>query len=157
MREASLKDISEFLECKRVAFVGVSRNPQHISRALFREFVAQGYDPVPVNPQAAEIGGRTCFAGVSDINPSAEAALLFIGAQETIDQLVRECNQAGIKKIWIYKNVTDGGDHAQTVELCRSDGSAVVEGYCPFMFLPHPALVHRIHRFVAKVTGSYPR
>ena len=47
MPEASLEDITKFLECKRVAFVGVSRDPKHFSRALFREFVAKGYDPSP--------------------------------------------------------------------------------------------------------------
>jgi predicted CoA-binding protein len=69
MRDASLEDITKFLECKRVAFVGVSRDPQHLSRALFREFLGRGYDPVPVNPQATEIEGRNCFARLSDIAP----------------------------------------------------------------------------------------
>jgi len=156
MREASLEDITKFLECKRVAFVGVSRETQHFSRALLREFVAKGYDPVPVNPQAAEIEGRKCFARVSEITPRVEAALLLTGAPDATDDAVRECNEAEIRNIWVYKNVHDSADHEQTIELSRSHGSAVVEGYCPFMFLPHPALFHRVHRFITKVTGSYP-
>ena len=82
MREASLDDITKFLDCKRVAFVGVSRNSQHFSRLLFREFLAKGYDPVPVNPQAANIDGRQCFARIADVNPPVEAALLMTGAPE---------------------------------------------------------------------------
>jgi predicted CoA-binding protein len=156
MREASLKDITKFLECKRVAFIGVSRNPQHISRTLFREFVAQGYDPVPVNPLAADMEGRPCFASISEVTPPLEAALLMTGAPEATDKVIRDCTQANVAKIWIYKNLIDGNDHAQTVELCRLHGSAVVEGYCPYMFLPHPGLVHRLHRFLMKVGGSYP-
>ena len=156
MREASMEDITKFLECKRVAFVGVSRDPQHFSRALFREFLAKGYDPVPVNPQAREIEGRKCFARLSDINPFVEAALLLTGAPGATDQAVRECQQADIRNIWIYKTVHDGDNHAQAMELARSRGTAIVEGYCPFMFLPHPALFHRVHRFMMKVTGSYP-
>ena len=156
MRDASLEDITKFLECKRVAFVGVSRNPQHFSRALFREFLAKGYDAVPVNPQAAEIEGRKCFARLSEITPPVEAALLMTGAPDATDQAVRECNQADIRNIWIYKSVSDGNDHEQAVEFCRLRGTAVVEGYCPFMFLPHPELFHRVHRFFMKVAGSYP-
>jgi len=156
MREASLGDITKFLACKRVAFVGVSRHPQHFSRSLLREFLAKGYDPVPVNPQATEIEGRKCFARLSDITPPVEAALLMTGAPDATDQAVRECDQANIRKIWIYKSVNDGDDHAQTVELGRLRGSTVVEGYCPLMFLPHPGLVHRVHRFLMKVAGSYP-
>jgi hypothetical protein len=156
MREASLEDITKFLECKRVAFVGVSRQPQHFSRALLREFLAQGYDPVPVNPQATEIEGRKCFARLSDIDPPAEAALLMTGAPEATDQAMRECTQVRIRNIWIYKSVNDGDTHEHAVESCRLRGSTVVEGYCPFMFLPHPALFHRVHRFFLKLAGNDP-
>ena len=156
MREASLEDITKFLECKRVAFVGVSRNPQHFSRSLFREFLAKGYDAVPVNPQATEIEGRKCFARLADITPPVEAALLLTGAPDATDQAVRECNEADIRNIWIYKSVQDGENHEQAMEFCRLRGSAVVEGYCPFMFLPHPGLFHRVHRFLMKVAGNYP-
>jgi predicted CoA-binding protein len=156
MREASLEDITKFLECKRVAFVGVSRHPQHFSRSLLREFLAKGYDPVPVNPQATEIDGRRCFARLADITPPVEAALLLTGAAEATDRAVRECNDADIRNIWIYKSVHDGDNHEQAMESCRLRGSAVVEGYCPFMFLPHPGMIHRIHGFLMKVVGSYP-
>jgi predicted CoA-binding protein len=156
MRDASLEDITKFLECKRVAFVGVSRHPQHISRSLMREFLAKGYDPVPVNPLATQIDGRKCFARLSDIDPPVEAALLMTGAPDATDQAMRECHQVRIQKIWIYKSVNDGDSHERALEFCRLRGSAVVEGYCPFMFLPHAGLVHRVHRLLMKVGGSYP-
>ena len=156
MPETSIVDITKFLECKRVAFVGVSRNPQHFSRALFREFVAKGYDPVPVNPKADEIEGRKCFAFVSEITPPVKAALLLTGAPDATDDAVRECNEADIRNIWIYKTVHDSKDHEQAIDFSRAHGAGVVEGHCPFMFLPHPVLFHRIHRFISKVTGSYP-
>jgi predicted CoA-binding protein len=156
MREASLEDITKFLECKRVAIVGVSRQPQHFSRALWRECLAKGYDPVPVNPQAAEIDGRKCFACLADIDPSVEAALLMTGTQGATDQAVRECNQTHIRNIWIYKSVHDGKDHERAVESCRLRGTTVVEGYCPMMFLPQPVIFHRVHRLLMKVVGSYP-
>ena len=156
MREASLEDITKFLECTRVAFVGVSRNRKHFSRSLFREFLAKGYDPVPVNPQATEVEGRKCFARIAEINPPVEAALLLTSAPKETDHAVRECNDADIRNIWIYEIVHDGESHEQAMEFCRLRGSAVVEGYCPFMFLPHPGLVHRVHRLLMKVAGTYP-
>jgi predicted CoA-binding protein len=156
MREASLTDITKFLESKRIAFVGVSRNPRHFSRALFREFLAKGYDAFPVNPQGTEIEGRKCFARLADITPPVEAVLLMTGSQNATDQAIRECKQAGIGNIWIYKSVSDGSAHEREVESCRSRGSAVVEGYCPFMFLPQAGLIHRAHRFFMKLAGSHP-
>jgi len=52
---ASMERVRDFLSQKRLAFVGVSRQPKDYSRALFREFGARGYDAVPVNPAIAEI------------------------------------------------------------------------------------------------------
>jgi hypothetical protein len=123
---------------------------------LFREFLAKGYDPVPVNPQATEIEGRKCFPGILEVSPPVEAALLMTSAPETTDQAVRDCNQAGIRRIWIYKTVHDGDNHEQAMELCRSRGAAVVEGFCPCMFLAHPGLIHRFHGWFMKVAGTYP-
>ena len=156
MQDASLEDITKFLACKRVALVGVSRNSQHFSRALLGEFLAKGYDAVPVNPNVAEIEGRKCFATVSEITPPAEAALLLTGASDATKQAVRECSEADVRHIWVYKPVKDGEDHTQALEFCRLRGAALIEGHCPFMFLPHPALIHRVHRFISKVSGSYP-
>ncbi len=154
MPDASLDDITQFLETKRIAIVGVSREPKHFSRALFREFVAQGYDVVPVNPQAREIEGRACFARVADIVPRVEAALLMTPAA-VAEQAARECSEASVKRIWVYPAMGDAA-HEHATELCRKNGSSVIDGYCPFMFLPKPGFVHRAHRFFMKVVGSYP-
>ena len=156
MREASLEDITRFLGCKRVAMVGVSRQPQHFSRALLKEFLANGYDAVPVNPHVTEIDGRKCYGSVAAIAPRVEAALLMTGGPAATDRAIQECHHTDIHNIWIYKSVNDGGGHERAVESCRLRGTAIVEGYCPLMFLPHPALFHRIHRFFQKVAGSYP-
>ena len=156
MRDATLENVTKFMKCKRVALVGVSRNPQHFSRSLFREFAAKGYDPVPVNPQATGIEGRECFARIADITPPVQAALLMTGASEVIDQALRECSQANIRNIWIYKSVHDAGEHDQAVREYRRAGSSLIEGLCPFMFLPQPTFVHRFHRGVMKMVGSYP-
>ena len=51
---ASKQAIDSFLSCRRIAVVGVSRDPKDFSRAVFRAFVERGYDAVPVNPN----GGR---------------------------------------------------------------------------------------------------
>jgi hypothetical protein len=156
MRDASIKDITKFLGCRRIAFVGVSRDPEHFSRGLFREFLAKGYDAVPVNPQAAEIEEHKCFSRILDVTPRVEAALLLTGVPDATDEAVIECQQAGIRNVWIYKSVPESDFHEQAKEISRSQGASVVEGHCPFMFLPHPALIHRVHRFITKVAGDYP-
>ena len=58
---SSIEQIQDFLDHKRVAVVGVSRESRDFSRGLFREFVKRGYDMVPVNPDSKEIEGRQCY------------------------------------------------------------------------------------------------
>jgi hypothetical protein len=155
MKDGSLEDINEFLATKRLAIVGASRDSNHFSRALFRELLAQGYDVVPVNPQATEIEGRRCFARLADITPPMEAALLMTPAA-TIDHALRECAGAAVKRVWIIDAGRGDEVHERAMEFCRKHGLVVIKGYCPFMFLPKPAWFHRAHRFFMRIAGSYP-
>lgn len=147
--------IADFLAHKRLGIVGVSRNPKDFSRALFREFLRQGYDAVPVNPQAAEVEGRRCFAHVRDIAPQVEGALLMTPPTLT-RQVVAECAEAGITCIWMYRALGKGAIDPAATALCREKGIRVIEGYCPFMFFSGAGLVHRLHGFFMKLAGSYP-
>ena len=78
------------------------------------------------------------------------------GAPDITDRAIHECHEADVRNIWIYKSVHECENHKVEMEIAQARGTAIVEGYCPFMFLPHPALIHRVHRFIMKVTGSYP-
>jgi predicted CoA-binding protein len=156
MREASMVDITKFLECRRVAMVGVSRDQRHFSRLVMREFLNAGYDAIPVNPQATEIEDRRCFARLGEVTPPVEAALLLTGASDTTYQAIRECHKSNIRNIWIYKSLHNRPDHERELEQGRSQRLATIEGYCPLMFLPRPKIVHRAHRFFMKVAGQYP-
>jgi predicted CoA-binding protein len=155
MPDAALDDIMEFLKCRRLAIVGVSRQPRDFSRALFREFVARGYDAVPVNPHAEEVEGRRCFPRIGDVTPLVPAALLMT-PPATAEQNVRECVEAEVKRIWVYKAVSNNAMRERALDFCRKRGLVMIDGYCPFMFFPKPGFVHRVHRFFMQLAGSYP-
>jgi uncharacterized protein len=152
----SLNTIESFLSEKRIAMVGMSRERKHISSLLCEEFCRRGYDVLPVNPNAAEIMGRRCFARVQDIQPAPDAALLLTPPAVT-NSVVRDCAEAGIKRIWMYRGGGQGSVSAEAVEFCRAHGIEVVPGQCPFMFLSPVRSVHRVHRFISRITGHYPR
>jgi len=75
-RRASLDTIENFLAQKRIAMVGISREPKTFSGMLFEEFCRRGYDMVPVNPMTPQVLGRSCFARVQEIHPPVDAAIL---------------------------------------------------------------------------------
>lgn len=147
--------IDEFLAQKRIAFIGVSRDAHSFSRKLFKEFLQQGYEVIPVNPQATEIEGLPCHPHVLDIHPAPDAAVLMTSREGTYHALL-DCERAGIQRVWLYgingpKDVSVGA-----MEFCASHRIRVVPGFCPFMFLPKPRFFHRIHACVMRMVGNYP-
>ena len=151
----TLNPIQDFLAQKRFAFVGVSRQPKDFSRALFREFRARGYDPVPVHPGVDSIDGVPCVGTLREIQPPVDSVLLMTPPDVT-ETLVRECPKAGIKRVWLYRGGGKGAGTPGAVRFCEDNGIAIVPGECPFMFFPETGWVHRFHGFVRKISGSYP-
>lgn len=151
----NIADVQEFLAQRRIALIGVSRDPKEFSRYVFREMCARGYDMVAVNPAASEIEGRRCFARVQDVTPPVEAALIMTRPADT-ETVVSECAQAGVRRVWMHRGGGQGSVSAAAVAFCRSNGISVVEGHCPLMFLAHTPFFHHLHGFVLKVLGRYP-
>jgi len=153
---SSMAVIQNFLSQKRVAIVGVSREPKDFSLALFREFRKRGYDTVPVNPQAEEIDQQPCFARLQAVEPPVDGALLMTSPAVT-DAVVRDCAEAGVKRVWMFRAGGAGAVSPEAVQYCEERGIAVIPGECPFMFFPGASWFHRLHGVVRKITGAYPR
>src|SRR5665811_1097309 len=60
----SLRQIDEFWGLKRLAVVGVSRDPKHFSYGIWQELRQRRYEAVPVNPNATEIDGQRCYGSM---------------------------------------------------------------------------------------------
>lgn len=151
----TLQSIGDFLAQKRIAIVGVSSNPKNFSRALFREFIRRGYDVVPVHPRAAEIEGRRAFPRVQRIDPPVDGVLVMTPTQAAL-QVVRDCAEAGVPRVWLYRAVGKGAVSREAVQFCQSGGIRVVPGYCPFLFWPDSGLIHKVHGAFVKLSGRYP-
>lgn len=145
----------EFLAQRRVALVGVSHDPRELSRALFRELRHRGYDVVPVNPLLESVEGVPCARRVQDVKPTVDWALLMT-SPEMSNHVVRDCAEAGVTRVWLHRGVGRGAVSPVAAAFCHDHGIAVVDGACPFMFLPRVGFVHRAHRFVARLLGHDP-
>jgi uncharacterized protein len=152
----SLETIEALLAQKRIAMIGISRNPKDFSASLFTELEPRGYDVVPVNPKASEVMGRPCSARVQDIQPPVDGALLVTTAEVT-DAVISDCAAAGIRRAWIYRAGGKGAVSEKAIAFSQEHGIQVVPGQCPFMFLPGSGGVHSLHGFLRKIFGKYPR
>ncbi len=152
----SLESIEDFLTQKRIAIVGMSRDARSMSAILFKELSQRGYDVVPVNPNVQEIIGRKCFARVQDIEPPVDAALLMTAPAVT-EAVVNDCAEAGIARVWMYKGGGQGAVSDDAIKFCHEHGISVIPGECPLMYLPQSGGIHRLHGFIRKITGSFPK
>ena len=143
------QEIADFLGRKRIAVVGVSTEAAHFSRGLFKEFVARGYDVIPVNPKAQEIEGRRSFASVRDVDPRPEAVLIMTPAGHT-DAVVRDCADSGVDSVWMYLAGGKGAVSASAVAFCQERGMHVIPGECPFMFFENCKFPHSWHGWLRK-------
>jgi hypothetical protein len=155
MSESSRQAISEFLAQKRIAVVGVSRDPKDFNAAMFRALRQHGYDVVPVNPGAKEIEGVPCYECLQQIDPPVQAALVMTQPDKA-ETIVNDCWQAGIKRVWLYRAGGQGAVSPAAVAFCRQNGISVIPGFCPYMFLENTGWFHRLHGVLMKITGAYP-
>jgi uncharacterized protein len=152
----SMKEVKDFLALRRIALVGVSRNTKDFSRVVFAEMAKRGYDMVPVNPAISQVRGKRCYARLQEITPRVDGALIMTASEKT-EEIVRNCEEAGIRHIWMHRGGGQGSVNVNAVQFCHEKGIHLVEGQCPLMFLKSTPLFHRIHGFVLKITGRYPR
>ena len=150
----SLADIRDFLAQKRIAIVGVSRNPRETSHVLFKEFVSRGYDMVAVNPNATEIDGWSSVARLEDVTPAPDAVLLM--TSHAVEEDLLHDWKSGVRRVWIYGTSGRSKVSALATSQLRSMGVSVIDGECPFMFLRGNGGIHSFHGFVRKVFRSYP-
>ena len=136
-----------FLTHRRIAVVGVSRDPRDFSRSVVAELGRRGYDVVPVNPSGGFV------RRVQDIVPPVEAALLMTPPAVTTE-VVKDCAEAGIRHVWMHQGIGRGAASPAAIAFCRDHGISVVSGACPLMYLPETGFVHRAHRWCRDVLRS---
>jgi len=146
MTATAMDKAREFLTLKRIALVGISRNEKDFSRGIYRELFRRGYDVVPVNPAVAEVEGRPCQARIQDVRPPPEVALLLTSPQGS-EQVVRDCLEAGVRRVWMHRGTGPGAVSPRAVAFCEANGIEVAAGVCPYMALPGSAWPHRLHAF----------
>ncbi len=113
-----------------------SRDPKDFSRSLFRAFVERGYDVVPVNANGGDVDGRPAVRRDRGRRAADRGGSPHDRRTQASAAVVRECAAAGVERVWLYRAAGDGAVSPEAVAAAREHGLEVVDGACPFMFLP---------------------
>jgi uncharacterized protein len=148
---ATLKQITEFLDCQPIALVGVSRNPKKFGYSAFKELKEKGMNLIPVNPEAIEIMGEKSYQSVKNL-PSNVQGIIVLTKKDVTASVIREAKEKGIKQIWIQQMA----DSKEALDELKGTDINFITGECILMhYKPHS--FHKFHRGLKKIFGSFPK
>lgn len=152
LREA----VESFLAQKRIAVAGVSRSKNEAANIVYRKLRDSGYQVFPVNPNASELEGETCYADLKSV-PGGVDAVVIATHPRVAGQIVRECAELGISHVWMHRSFGRGSVSDDAVGYCREHGIRVIPGGCPMMFCEPVDFGHKCMRWISKLTGGLPK
>jgi hypothetical protein len=148
-----------FLAQKRIAVAGVSRDNSHHPAAnlIYRRLKTTGHDVFPVNPHMQTFEGERCYPDLKSI-PGGVDGVMIITRPETTEQIVRECDAAGVHCVWMHQSMGKKASSVSpaAVEYCRQHDISVIAGACPMMYGDGVDLGHTCMRWILKLTGGLP-
>jgi hypothetical protein len=144
-----LELIQGFLQNQKIAVVGVSRKGDIPANEIFKRLNANGYKVFPVNPNASEVEGKTCYPAIKDI-PEKPDAVMLASTPEVSDQVIDECGEMGIKWAWMHHGMGKGSYSKTAVDKAKSLGINLVHNGCPMMFVGSVDPFHKFFRWLKK-------
>ena len=152
--------IQDFLSQKRIGVVGVSRQHSHhpVGNLIYRRLKNQGHHMFAVNPNMQTFEGDQCYPNVGSI-PGGVDGVVIITRPAITEQIVKECQDAGIRRVWIHEGMPKSATSVSgnAVEFCRNHDINVIAGACTMMYGPDVDFGHTCMRWFLKLTGGLPK
>lgn len=112
-------------DCKTVAIVGLSDDPQRASHRIGKYLKENGYKVVPVNPNLSEVLGEKAYPDLASIPFEVDLVDVF-RRQADIDAVVQEALKINPKAVWLQMGLTCPGDKSRI----KDAGADLVEDCC---------------------------
>jgi predicted CoA-binding protein len=137
-----------FLANKRIAVTGVSRKPkEHGSNTVYKRLRDRGYEVFAVNPNADQVEGAPSYHDLKSI-PEGVDAVVIATAPDKAEGTMRECDELGIKQVWMHRGPGAGSVSNAATAYGREHGITVIDGGCPLMFEPTADFGHKVMRVI---------
>jgi hypothetical protein len=150
--------VHDFLAQKRIAVAGVSRDDTHHPTAnlIYRRLKTTDHDVFAVNPHMQTFEGEPCYPDLKSI-PGGVDGVVIITRPAITEQIVRDCHDAGVSRVWMHQSVAKGSSVSPTaVDYCRDHDISVIAGACPMMYGPGADFGHTCMRWMLKLTHKLP-
>ena len=148
--------IRTFLDGRRIAVAGVSRDPHQAANAVFRKLKTSGYEVVPINPNASQVEGVTCFKDVGTIPGQLDGVVIATSPAVSI-QVVRQCRDRGVNRVWLHRSFGAGSVSGAAVQECLAHRIDCIVGGCPLMFCEPVDAGHKCMKWWLQRLGRVPQ
>lgn len=137
----SLSDIEKiFTNFRKIAVVGMSRDPQKPSHWVPKYLLDCGYKIFPVNPTADKILDLSVYKSISDIPDDIEVVLIFRPSEYVLpiveEVIKRAKDKKDVKAIWLQEGI----ENDKAKEIAEREGLIFIQNRC--MYKEHRNLYH---------------
>jgi len=141
--------IQDFISCKNIAVVGVSRNTTKFGNLAYKELKERGYQVYAVNPAMKEFQGEPCYPDLGALQGKVDGVLVTVRPEQG-QAVLEEASRVGIKNVWVQQQA----DNPALLENGRRLGLNLVSGKCILMYAPPVRSFHKFHRTVNMIFGK---
>ena len=148
--------VNDFLAQKRIAVAGISRKKgPAVGNLIYQRFRDKNYQVYPINPNADKIDGEQCYPNLKSLPEKVDGVFIATKPSAT-EEIVRECAEIGIKRVWIHRSIGQGSFSQKAVDICHQNGITVIGGACPMMYLQPVDFPHKCMRWVLNIFNRLP-
>ena len=148
--------VAEFLRGKRIAVAGVSRAGASAANPVFRKLRSSGYEVFPVNPNASQVEGVTCYPDLASIPGDLDGVVVATHPDVSAD-VVRQAVERNVRRVWFHRSFGRGSVSESAVQECAKNGIRCIVGGCPLMYCQPVDFGHRCMRAWLAWRGRLPR
>ena len=88
--------IKEFLKCKKIAYVGLSRSKIKFGNLLYQELIKRGYQIYPLHREEKEINKIKCYPDLQSVRDNIEGVLINAKPKNVIPLLKDKCHHSSV-------------------------------------------------------------
>lgn len=113
---------------RRIAVIGISRNPEKPARRVPSYLAAKGYEIIPINPFVDEILGKRAKDSLEDVSEPVDMVLVFRPSEEAAAVVEKAMAREERPVIWLQKGIRAD----EMAAVARRDGFTVVQDMCTY-------------------------
>lgn len=117
-----------FGSVRRIAVIGLSRDPAKAARRVPSYLSAKGYDVVPVNPNADRLLGQPARATLDEVTEPVDLVVIFRPSAEAGRHVEAAAGRKERPAIWLQEGITAPAE----VAAARAQGRFVVQDLCSY-------------------------